>query len=256
MFLISVIIPTYKPGAYIYDCLDALLKQSLKQSLFEIILVLNGPREPYFSNIACYTKTSANIQLLYEAKAGVSNARNVGLQIAKSRYICFIDDDDIVSYNYLENLLQCSKGQDSIVVSNVYSFHGQKDECLKDYLTMKDDSCGLFRNRYYLSNACCKLIPMSIIGRKRFNTKISQGEDALFMFSISDKIKSIIKTAPDCIYYRRLRETSASRKQKTITSFVLTTLKLQFAFTNIYIKEPFKYNFWLYLSRILAVLKR
>ena len=45
--LISVIIPTYKPGNYIIECLKSLANQTLSPNCFEIIIVLNGCREPY-----------------------------------------------------------------------------------------------------------------------------------------------------------------------------------------------------------------
>ena len=101
MTLISVIIPTYKPGAYIYECLDSIINQTLDCKLYEILIILNGFSEPYYKCIASYTDYN-NVKILYESMASVSNARNKGLEVAKGEYICFIDDDDVVYSNYLE----------------------------------------------------------------------------------------------------------------------------------------------------------
>ena len=48
---ISVIIPTYAPKDYLWECLDSLENQTLSKDEFEVILVLNGEREPYESMI-------------------------------------------------------------------------------------------------------------------------------------------------------------------------------------------------------------
>ena len=44
---ISVIIPTYRPQAYLWECLDSLNRQTLSKSSFEVVLVLNGEQAPY-----------------------------------------------------------------------------------------------------------------------------------------------------------------------------------------------------------------
>ena len=252
---ISVIIPTYKPGKYLFECLDSVLNQSLDSCLYEVIVILNGPQYPFWQDLQKYVEDYPALYLFYIKEIGVSNARNYGLEKAKGDYVCFIDDDDLISENYLENLLKLSGTSQTIIVSNVYRFYENRNELIKDYLTITDRTISVLKNRRYLSNACCKLIPVSIIRNRKFDLKFSQGEDALFMFSISDKIKCINKV-PDSIYYRQLRKKTASKRKKTLLSLLKTTLLLQCAFTVIYFNNPLKYNFLLYLSRLLAVLKR
>ena len=48
---ISVIIPMYKPDYYIWECLDSLKNQTISQNEFEILIILNGEKEPYYSQI-------------------------------------------------------------------------------------------------------------------------------------------------------------------------------------------------------------
>ena len=52
---ISVIIPTYKPQVYLWECLDTVYAQTFSKKEFEVILVLNGCNEPYNSQIQEYT---------------------------------------------------------------------------------------------------------------------------------------------------------------------------------------------------------
>ena len=48
---VTVIIPTYKPQAYLYECLDSVFSQTLDKDMFEVVVVLNGCNEPYRSGV-------------------------------------------------------------------------------------------------------------------------------------------------------------------------------------------------------------
>lgn len=71
---VSVIIPSYRPGNYVYECLDSLMNQSLDALRFEVIVVLNGTRDPYGSSCrdmrsgtvisACCTKRLQGYRML------------------------------------------------------------------------------------------------------------------------------------------------------------------------------------------------
>ena len=128
---ISVIIPTYKPQDYLWECLDSLDAQTFPKEKFEVILVLNGCDEPYKSQIERYIeehKKALNIKLIHTLQGGVSNARNIALDHAEGKYICFIDDDDYVSPSYLQELYS-KASDDTIVISNTYYFKdGSKAE--------------------------------------------------------------------------------------------------------------------------------
>ena len=104
---VSVIIPTYKPQAYIWECLDSIKNQTFPKEDFEVILVLNGCNEPYYSQIKEYIDNNLvdyNVNFIQTDQGGVSNARNIALDAAKGEYVTFIDDDDYISPKYLEEL--------------------------------------------------------------------------------------------------------------------------------------------------------
>jgi len=73
---ISAIIASYKPQSYIWECIDSLAEQTLDADLYEVIIVLNGPKEPYYQEIADYVskKRIENLNLIYTDKRGVSEA--------------------------------------------------------------------------------------------------------------------------------------------------------------------------------------
>lgn len=109
--------------------------------------------------------------------------------------------------------------------------------------------------RKYFSGPCMKLFPMSFIQDRRFDVRFKNGEDCLFMFLISDKIKKVSFTSKEAVYYRRYRENSAVTSHKNILSVIQNALKLIDAYCKIYINHPFRYSTKLFILRILASVK-
>lgn len=255
---ISVIIPTYKPQSYLWECLNSLRNQTLLSDNIEVLLVLNGCCEPYQSQIKDYflRYDMGNVRFFQTDELGVSNARNMALDNAKGKYITFIDDDDIMSNNYLLSLLE-KADEEVLVVSDEKVFVDNISQCSNGYISKafqrfkSRDSRSIFQKRSFLSSSCCKIIPKASIGNFRFNPHFKIGEDSLFMFSISKNIKEI-RLADDAIYYRRCRPGSASRAKKTILFKLKTCLMQVREYCRIYFKSPFQYNFFLFLSRLAA----
>lgn len=257
----TIIIPTYQPGEYIYECLDSITKQTLPPADFETIIILNGPKEPYHTQIKEYIDKhdSHNFTFIYTDVPGVSNARNIGLDNAKGEYITFVDDDDIISPEYLEELLAVSSPT-CVGVSNGYAFVNSTEERIvygitKAHSNLKDKKFTLSRFRMYLSPPVYKIIHKDIIGKTRFNTSMKISEDSLFCFILSKNIKDMRCANETAIYYVRKREGSATRKKMKKSYIFKLTAKKLWLFTKIYFSNPFRYNFPFYITRLLACIK-
>ncbi len=262
MYKVSVVVPTFSPGPYLYEGLDCLLKQTLEKAFFEVIIVLNGPREPYFTEIKEYIdkNKSLHVNLIHIEKLGVSWARNKGIEIAKGEQIAFIDDDDLVSTDYLEALLEIG-GPDTVAISNLRTFEKNVLQTKTDYISNnfiknKDKKRhSLFQLRGCMSSVCAKLIPRRVIGNSRFNTNFKIGEDSIFIAEISNGIKSICLSPEETLYYRRIREGSATRKTIDLGQEYRNTIKSLIVYIKIYLKAPGSYSFLFFLSRALAIFK-
>jgi glycosyltransferase involved in cell wall biosynthesis len=259
--IISVIIPSYKPSAYLYDCLDSLTGQTFAADKFETIIVLNGCNEPYFSQVSKYIKKhlAHHFSLLQTDTPGVSNARNIGLKAAKGDYICFIDDDDWISPGYLD-LLYSGISEETIIESNVKQIDEATSQQVPHFLTdayernLVSGSHSIMSQRSFLSSVCCKLIPRKLIGNTRFDTRYRLGEDSLFMFTISNNISSIRLAQPEAIYYVRRREGSASRSAISSVNKAKALLPLVGSYIVTWLRHPTEYNFPFFLSRVVATL--
>ena len=260
---ISVIIPTYKPKEYIWECLNSLVQQTFSKTDFEVIIVLNGCGEPWRSDITRYISASMldmNVRLIHTDVGGVSNARNLALDVAIGQYVTFIDDDDYVSPRYLEYLIN-QADQDTVVLSNTIAFDDFSKTVQKDYqLSNVYKSCSKKENvgissraRKYFSGPCMKLIPMNLIQGRRFDVRFANGEDSLFMFLISDNIKSIRFSNEEAIYYRRYRESSAITSKGSIKDRFINSSKLIKEYCVIALK--YRVNVLFFITRVLGAIK-
>lgn len=260
-YSISVIIPTYRPDVYLWECLDSLEKQTLDKDQFEVLLILNGCNEPFNSKICDFIKDSTlNIKFIQTDIGGVSNARNIGIENAKGEFITFIDDDDYVSASYLKELLEKSDER-AIALAYPFAFNDGSYEQIgyrmtREYNRHKPSGRQRFsyKVRRYFDGPCMKLIHISFIQGHRFDCNFRNGEDSLFMFAISDKIRYVDFTSDNAVYYRRIRSNSAGTSIKSFSYLFSNTINLIWAYNKIYIKKPFKYNSNLFLFRILGAI--
>lgn len=261
---ISVIIPTYKPKAYIWECLNSLTVQTFPKEDFEVILVLNGCNEPWKSQIEEYIGTNmhgVDIRLIHTVQAGVSNARNMALDIARGEYITFIDDDDYVSPEYLKGLYQ-KASYDTISLCYPYAFNDGNVEIQLPYaITDQYQKCSkggkqpYIRTRKFFSGPCMKLIPMSFIHERRFDPRFVNGEDSLFMFLISDRFIYVDFASDNTIYYRRFRANSATTSRRSRRSIISNEFKRILEYTKIYFRALNHYSVVFYFTRVLGALR-
>jgi glycosyltransferase involved in cell wall biosynthesis len=262
---ISVIIPTWKSGDYLYENLQHLSRQTLDASEFEVIVVLNGERDPYHELIEGWLEDipSVNSKLLYADQAGVSNARNIGLEASSGEFVLFVDDDDFLSPSFLSRLMEKSPPLDGLVVGQFKAFSTEGADVPVDYITRCYDRCrkmnaySVVKFRGFLSSSCGKLIPRQVIDEVRFNTKFRLGEDSVFMFEISKNIKAIKLANEDAVYFRREHSASARKRLggANLSEAAAQWFRNALEYTKIYLKSPVRYNVFFFMTRLLAVSK-
>lgn len=260
---ISVIIPTYKPKEYIWECLDSLVTQTFSKQDFEVILVLNGCCEPWKHEIENYISENMqgmNIRFIQTDTPGVSNARNIALDNAKGEYVTFIDDDDFVSPKFLQELYEKAT-PDTVSLCYPFAFNDgdsvtqipYRITVAYDYCVSNNKNTLTSKVRKFFSGPCMKLIPMNFIQGRRYDVRFKNGEDSLFMFLISDKIKTVSFTSKEAVYYRRIRIGSANSNLSTYSKKITHARKMIFEYCKIYTKG--RYNKVFFITRILASLK-
>lgn len=266
MYKASVIVPTYKPKAYIYECLDSIFAQTFPACDFELIIVLNGCCEPYKGELAKYIEENApakeNVHLVQTETPGVSNARNIALDMARGENILFIDDDDIISPRYIESLMELASA-DTVVATRLRLFDDDTGEESYTNLTnaydiakekMKIRPLTLYTGRRLLSAVGGKSIPMKMIGTNRFKTNLSLGEDSVFITQLTNRIKHIVLAPEDAVYSVRKRDNSASRAKLSTRRQIGMAVSLAWIYFRMYFADIKHNDFRFYASRIVASL--
>ena len=122
---VSVIIPVYNDEKYLANCIDSVLKQSY--SNLEIILVDDGSTDKTPEICEKYRGKYQNIRVLHKKNGGVGSSRNAGLAMATGDYVLFIDDDDWIEGNHIEELYNLLKKTDAdIAVANFNYFFEER----------------------------------------------------------------------------------------------------------------------------------
>lgn len=179
MIDLSIIIPTYNTNEYLSKLLYELNKQIKDKKNIEVIVIDDGSIEkPNFeySWLKCI--------YLEKNSGGASKPRNVGLDIAKGRYITFVDSDDLVLDNYLQKILkEIEKNPDIIFLS----WKDKNGTIIMNYKPY-DWNCSVW----------CRVYKREIIGNIRFDENLRIAEDWKFNKDIKYNNYSSIK---DVIYY-------------------------------------------------------
>lgn len=96
--LLSIIVPIYKVEEFLEECVESILKQEFKD--YELILVDDGSPDNCGKICDNYAELDNRIKVIHKKNGGLSSARNAGKEVAKGKYLSFIDSDDFISDNY------------------------------------------------------------------------------------------------------------------------------------------------------------
>lgn len=112
---VSIIVPVYNKEKYLSECVDSILRQNFKD--FELILVDDGSKDSSWNTIKEYADKDKRVVPIHQENAGVSAARNAGLDRAQGKWICFVDADDYLPKNGLKILVEHAEECDADIIN-------------------------------------------------------------------------------------------------------------------------------------------
>lgn len=233
---ISIIIPSYKGEKYIINCLESIKNQSINKKLYEVLIVINGEKDSTEKKVLEYIDKNNidNFYVTYINNSSAGNARNIGIKLAKRKYITFIDDDDYISSNFLEKLYN-NADDNRIVISQIVNVdcNGEKDEMNllnSQVVQYGGEVLNPLKNiNMMLSVNACKLIPTRCLKNMKYDTELRSGEDVVFYCELvlNNYLRYyVIPKDEDVIYYRVLRENSISRKSMSFQFNIIERLEV------------------------------
>ena len=225
---ISVIVPVYNVEAYLERCVESILQQTYAH--FELILINDGSTDSSGQICDRLASQYENIKVYHIENAGVSNARNMGIQLATGSWVTFIDSDDFVTQDYLATLASAVEGLNvGFVIAPLHHIkngivtdippHSGKTELWSTEETMKE----LLMTTRTSFFPVAKLFKRDLLADEKFNTNYHLAEDALFLTELLLKTRCSSVFIDKPVYYYDHREGSATT---SVNRYVFDTIEV------------------------------
>lgn len=217
--MVTLIIPVYNSSTTIARCINSVKRQNINS--FEVIIVDDGSTDDSLKICQSLVDDDDRFRIIHQSNNGVSSARNAGIENATCEYICFMDADDEISSNYLEDLEKGIHSCDLLIHGMMRYRQGEHIDRrmhIEGVFNLDVDGSSFFNSinieRY--GGPYCKLYKKSIIinNNIKFNTKVRLAEDFDFLLRYLACCHTV-KTQNKCnyIYY----ETMGSATTKIYT---------------------------------------
>ena len=222
MLQISAIVCTYNGSEHLLKTLQSLGNQSLNEQAYEIVIVDNNSTDsvPAISGTFIAENPHLNVQYQLETQAGLSFARNCGIEASKAPYVVFIDDDATANREFLAEHLQVYKEKENAAaaggkVLGVYA-DGESPKWLSHYiegifsLIDRGEEIHLFEHKFPVGcNMSFRKEVLQQMGS--FNTNVKYRSDEKFVFLNLKKAQKEIYYLPQAIAYHNIDEKRASK---------------------------------------------
>lgn len=208
--MIDIIVPVYNtPISDLKRCLESIEKQAFKD--YKVYIIDDGSLDEVKVFLDEYVRDKNNFIVKHVVNGGVSRARNIGIECSSSEYVTFVDSDDTIEENFLEEAFSLIRDNDLDLVVGGYNEvkNGEvvkirkcddgfylydksnlnlvKDKLLSGKLKEDNKNIGsLPTGRIYT-----RIYKRSVLGDLRFNSSLGMSEDTLFMIDFMDRVKRI-----------------------------------------------------------------
>lgn len=212
--LISVITPVYNAEKYLAECLGSILAQ--RMSDFELLLIDDGSTDASGAICDRFAGQDSRIRVFHTSNQGVSAARNLGLDNAQGEFVVFIDSDDRVTPDHLQQFIDSGIGENGIAFTNLLEERPSKGETPRTRLYNVPD-CYVTGGRQacmpilaHLLRVRCfgwtwnKMFSRTTIEKHglRFDKNIRYAEDEIFTAQYCAHITHIVCNSNPTYYYR------------------------------------------------------
>lgn len=226
-FLVSIIIPVYNVEKYLEECLESAVNQSFKS--IEIIAVNDGSTDSSLKILERYAEQYDNIRIINQQNMGLSGARNTGLKSAKGKYVYFLDSDDYIDLNMIEECFELAENKNLDIINfdaQVFYEKGFESDFKPNYnrsnVLKSDIYTGEKFYQYLISkNAYKASVCLSFYRREllqKYNLTFYEGithEDELFSAKAFLLAKRVTYY-PKGYFHRRVRKGSIMTQAKSL----------------------------------------
>lgn len=187
---LSIIIPMYNAENYIERCVNSVYRQGLSLSDFEVIIINDGSTDNSAKIVGVLCQAYTNLFLLNKRNGGQGAARNIGIEKAKGDYLMFIDSDDYLLDNQINDcLLKAEENHIDVCCMGIRRMLPSGKAALFIKPSFREDvvysGTWLLLHYYFPSSACAHFFRRELLCQSglRFQTKIMH-EDVDFQLKL------------------------------------------------------------------------
>lgn len=250
---VSIIIPMFNAEESIKKCLVSLMKQSFTED-YEILVMDDGSNDKSSEIVKELSLSAPYIKYHFHSNQGISVTRNDGLALAQGEYICFIDSDDYVHENYLDELYKKSTACNSdITVCDFYECKSDQ-HYLRKLIDFKCSSVFELPELSFEINTAPwnKMFKKSFLQKNNISFPVGKKyEDASFMLSALLKAKCIAKVNRALVYYQVHAGSETMSMNERVFDIFDILLQIQDIYQNVEMnKELMDYLTYFAINRI------
>lgn len=212
---VSVVVPAYNVENYIEQCALSVLNQSYP--CCELIIIDDGSTDGTPQILDKLADRNDCIRVIHKENAGVSAARNTGIDMANGEYIVFVDGDDYLAPDFIEYMVGMAKktGSEFCLSQNCFT---HKNECKteKEELDVLNpaDATALLLSPIVIVGCWNKMFSRQLLINEqiRFATDLFYGEGLHFITTVAQRANCVAVGNQKVYYYRRNNALSATTK--------------------------------------------
>jgi len=214
MPVITVIVPVYNVEAYLNNSIRSILHQSFRE--LELLLIDDGSTDASLSICQSYSARDERVFVYHQENKGVSAARNLGLEKARGEFVLFVDSDDYIHEQMLEQLYALVQASGADIAICTAKRTRSLQECVTAPLQGESRE---YTQVAALQNLLCpqevdfgvgiwnKLFRRRCLSGLRFNEELSMNEDKEFVNKVFCGVDKVVYTS-QCLYFYYLRNSS------------------------------------------------
>ncbi len=227
--VVSVIIPVYNKEKYLNSCLESVVGQTLQD--IEILLINDGSVDGSAQICDEWAKKDIRIRVIHKQNEGAGCTRNKGLELAKGKYVSFVDADDYIDTRLYEIAIQkmeqadvCYFGRNIVSNGKVLEHSVELDEqqvyqgeqIRKDFINffLGNLPSNEYERHFVTGSVCCALFNREFLKRNQItfpDKQIKYSEDLFLNLELCRYAQKII-VIPDMLYFNNVMRDSKSRK--------------------------------------------
>lgn len=232
---ISFIVPLYNVESYLEECLDSLLRQTISK---EIILIDDGSTDNSLNIALRYAKQYHFITVIHQQNKGQSAARNLGINIAKGEYISFVDSDDTLMGDNLNEYCHLARQHNvdmlKLQVCEAFTVEGQVyHKYISPALMLPNAEeakltygyqcfAAMTQKNIWIPGICWTLFKKAYLDKHqiRFLEGVRAEDQLFYIQCLTADLEALLLEIPFYIYYYRHRENSTTSSLNNVSYLI------------------------------------